>query len=60
MKQVSATSVLHDIASGIRCTINKKLSRVKTILKSEEIQKTLIFGMILALLLLAANLEAIL
>lgn len=46
--------------TSLKKFFNSRIVRIKTALENETVQKVVLFGSILALLLVAANLESIL
>ena len=59
MSQALHTPRVHKTTS-LKNFFNSRIVRIKTALENETVQKVVLFGSILALLLVAANLESIL
>ncbi len=59
MQRILSIPFIHAIAHVSKETIYQKVATVKAILTNETVQKIVLFSTILGLLLIAANLEAI-
>ena len=59
MSQALHTSRIHKTPS-LKKFLSSRIARVRAVLENETVQKVVLFGSILILLLVAANLESIL
>jgi len=59
MQRILSIPFIQAIAQTSKATINKKMMDIHAILTNETVQKIVLFSTILGLLLIAANLEAI-
>ncbi|MCB0698813.1 MAG: hypothetical protein H6551_11830 [Chitinophagales bacterium] len=59
MQHTTITSAVQSVLANIKTTIRQKINAGLAALNTEAIQKSFIFGLILVLLLIAANLDAL-